>query len=56
MIGTRVALLATRMNIESCLRAEVEKVWAVMDEVAPGAARPESWVSRAIAFLSGMVL
>ena len=43
------------MEFERCLRAEVEKVWAVMDEVAPGAARP-SWVSRAIAFLQGMVL
>jgi hypothetical protein len=44
------------MELERCLRAEVEKVWAVMDEVAPGAARPQSWVSRAIAFLQGMVL
>jgi len=44
------------MNIESVLRAEVEKVWAVMDEVAPGVARPQSWVSRVIAFLSGTVL
>lgn len=43
------------MNLESCLRAGIEKVWAVVDEVAPEVARPRSWVSRAIAFLSGRV-
>jgi hypothetical protein len=44
------------MELERCLAAELAKVWAVMEEVAPLAARPRTWVSRAIAFLSGMVL
>ena len=52
-IGTGIAFVAPRMELDAALRSEVAKLWEAMDVALPAR---RGWLVRVAAFLRGMVV